>query len=158
MWPSKTIVFFVMSLAAIAAFGWDEFGPLGNARREHPEFFSKDAVHSVELDGVRYYVFTGDSKAVKGVSDAELYREAALNARANLLRHVTGGAKRVRAEVSGIVTAYQFADGRSRRVVCLVPVESVTVTEATAYSGTDGVRRYGADAICSHKPTRTGTV
>ncbi len=114
---------------ALEVGAWDELGPLDKARRAHPEFFRKGAVNQVEIDGEMYWVFTGDGTKEGGrfTSDAEAYREAALEARRNLLRHVADCASHVDAEVSGIVTAYRFAEGKSRRVVCLVPVENVAL-------------------------------
>lgn len=106
---------------------WDELGPLPKARGAHPEFFQKGAVREVEIEGVPYWIFTGDSLGGSSLPDAEAYREAALDARRNLLRHLTGGAARIEAEASGIATAYRFADGKTRRVVCLVPVENVSI-------------------------------
>ena len=85
------------------------------------------------MDGAEHWVFTGDSDlrdGFEGLSDTERYAEAALDARRNLLRHVTGGSRNATAEVSGIVVAYRFADGTARRVVCLVPVENVRVVSA----------------------------
>ena len=121
--------------AAFPARAWDELGPLAEARRTHPAFFAKGAVHQTEVDGEVYWVFTGDSDQRDGfasLSDTERYAEATLDARRNLLRHVTGGARNVTAEVSGIVVAYRFAEGPARRVVCLVPVEKVRVVSASA--------------------------
>ena len=114
---------------ALVAGAWDELGPLSSARRAHPEYFKKGAVHRVELDGVGYWIFAGDSDRRDGFSvltDTERYAEAALDARRNLLRYVAG-VSNVTAEVSGIVTAYRLSDGSARRVVCLVPVENVVV-------------------------------
>ena len=85
------------------------------------------------MDGAEHWVFTGDSDlrdGFEGLSDTERYAEAALDARRNLLRHVTGGSRNATAEVSGIVVAYRFADGTARRVVCLVPVENIRVVSA----------------------------
>ena len=124
----------VLFAAAPAVRAWDELGSLNEARRAHPEFFAKNAVHRVEVDGVEYWAFTGDSDSTdgfNGLSDTERYAEAALDARRNLLRHVTGGSKRITAEVSGIVVAYRFAEGPERRVVCLVPVENVHIVTAS---------------------------
>ena len=124
---------FVLFLASPAARAWDELGPLAEARRAHPAFFAKGAVHRTEVDGAEHWVFTGDSDlrdGFEGLSDTERYAEAALDARRNLLRHVTGGSRNATAEVSGIVVAYRFADGTARRVVCLVPVENIRVVSA----------------------------
>lgn len=126
-------VLLALCAAAPAARAWDELGPLDEARDAHPEFFGKDAVHRVEVDGVDHWVFAGDSDLRDGfedLSDTERYAEAALAARRNLLFRVTGGSRNATAEVSGIVVAYRFPDGTARRVVCLVPVENVLVTSA----------------------------
>ncbi len=136
MQPSSAFrsVALLVLVAAVPARAWDELGPLAEARRTHPVFFAKGAVHRTEVDGEVYWVFTGDSDQRDGfasLSDTERYAEAALDARRNLLRHVTGGARNVTAEVSGIVVAYRFADGPARRVVCLVPVEKVRVVSAS---------------------------
>lgn len=118
---------------AFEAGAWDELGPLPQARGDHPEFFRAGAVNEVELNGERYWIFTGDGVREGGVatSDAEAYRVAALDARRNLLRHLSGNAPHVDAEVSGITTAYSFAEGNARRVVCLVPVENVSIRTNT---------------------------
>ena len=113
MQPSSAfrIVALLVLSAAIPVRAWDELGPLEKARREHPAFFAKGAVHQTEVDGEEYWVFTGDSDQRDGfasLSDTERYAEAALDARRNLLRHVTGGSKNATAKVSGIVVAYRL--------------------------------------------------
>jgi hypothetical protein len=136
--PTSTAFPLVALLVLVAAFparAWDELGTLEEARRAHPALFRKGAVSRIEVDGVEHWAFSGDSDRRDGfpvLSDTERYAEAALDARRNLLRHVTGGARNVTAEASGIVVAYRFPDGPARRVVCLVPVENVRVISAAA--------------------------
>lgn len=133
--PAFHIVAQLVLAAAIPACAWDELGPIAEARRAHPGLFRKGAVSQIEVDGVEYWAFAGDSDQRDGftsLSDTERYAEAALDARRNLLRHVTGGAKNVTAEVSNIVVAYRFADGLARRVICLVPMEKVRVLSANS--------------------------
>lgn len=131
MKSSATVAFFAFLTLAAAfnAAAWDELGPMKKVRREHPEYFEKGAVHEVEVDGESYWLFTGDGIRERKLfgGDAEAYREAALDARRNLVRHLTGDAPSAKAEVSGIVTAYRISEGSVRRVVCLVPKENVVI-------------------------------
>ncbi len=131
MKSSATVAFFAFLTLAAAfdAVAWDELGPLKKVRREHPEYFEKGAVHEVEVDGESYWLFTGDGTRERKLfgGDSEAYREAALDARRNLVRHLTGNAPSGQAEVSGIVTAYRISEGSVRRVVCLVPKENVVI-------------------------------
>ncbi len=128
---SLTVAFFAFLTLAAAfdAAAWDELGSLKKVRREHPEYFEKGAVHEVEVDGEACWLFTGDGIRERKLfgGDSEAYREAALDARRNLVRHLTGDAPSAKAEVSGIVTAYRISEGSVRRVVCLVPKENVSV-------------------------------
>ena len=128
---SATVAFsaFLALAAAFDAAAWDELGPLKNVRREHPEYFEKGVVHEVEVDGVPHWLFTGDGVREWRLfgADSEAYREAALDAKRNLVRHLAGGAPNATAEVSGIVTAYRISEGSARRVVCLVPKENVSI-------------------------------
>ena len=131
MKSSATVAFFAVFALAVAfnAAAWDELGPLRQVRREHPEYFEKGAVHEVEVEGESHWLFTGDGIREWRLfgGDAEAYREAALDARRNLVRHITGNAPSAKVEMSGIVTAYRISDGSTRRVVCLVPKENVSV-------------------------------
>ena len=135
MKSSATVAFFAFLVLAAAfdAAAWDELGPLKKVRREHPEYFEKGAVHEVEMDGEPYWIFTGDGVRERKLfgADSEAYREAALDARRNLVRHLTGDAPSAKAEVSGIVTAYRISEGSIRRVVCLVPKENVVIVSST---------------------------
>lgn len=135
MKSSTTVAFFAIFILAVAfdASAWDELGPLKQVRREHPEYLEKGAVHEVEVDGEPHWLFTGDGIRERRFfgGEAEAYREAALDARRNLVRHLTGNAPSAKVEVSGIVTAYRIPDGSVRRVVCLVPKENVHVVSPT---------------------------
>ncbi len=135
MKSSATVAFFAFLVLAAAfdAAAWDELGPLKKVRREHPEYFEKGAVHEVEVEGEPYWIFTGDGTRERKLfgADSEAYREAALDARRNLVRHLTGDAPSAKAEVSGIVTAYRISEGSVRRVVCLVPKENVVIVSST---------------------------
>jgi hypothetical protein len=158
MKSSASIALYAFLIHAVAfdASAWNELGPLEQVRREHPEYFGKGAVHEVEVDGESYWLFTGDGIRERKLlgTDSEAYREAALDARRNLLRHLTGNVQGAKAEVSGIVTAYRLSDGLIRRVVCLVPKENVSVV-SPAPATPPAVQQGGTTNAAVSKATET---
>ena len=60
--------------------------------------------------------------------DSELYQEAELNAKKNLLAFLSKGKSEVEVRISRGRKLYQFAEGNIRRVVCFVDKKDVSVS------------------------------
>lgn len=110
----------------------DELGPIETARKAYPDAFAPGMVAEVDCGGVRCYAFAGEAEQCfsgkYAESEAELFEEATLDAKARFFAVLGKGDPGAVITMGGLRTAYQYTDGAFRRVVCVVPAESVSVS------------------------------
>ena len=122
--------------AAWAAESANELGLLPEAQKRHPAVFVAGNVLPYVIDGVSGYTYAGEAEQcfAGGVAetDAELYQEARLDAKGNLLRYLKKERPSCEISMSGEMVMYQYAEGNVRRVVCFVAKESVLFREKSS--------------------------
>lgn len=120
------------AFAAVNAFGINDLGALEIAKKNHPAIFISENVLEYTVSGVVGYIYNGEAeKCFSGdvaEKDSELYQEAELNAKKNLLAFLSKGESEVEVRISRGRKLYQFAEGNIRRVVCFVDKKDVSVS------------------------------
>lgn len=120
--------------AALAANAADELGPLPEARKRHPAVFVCGNVVPYTVSGKDGYAFAGEAEQSfagdLAESDAELYQEARLAARGNLVNFIKKKHPDCSVSMSGSLVMYQFPEGKLRRVVCFVEKSSIQISKA----------------------------
>ena len=90
----------------------------------------------VDRAGEAFYAFAGAAESFFegefAESDAELYEEATLDAKARFYEWMAKGAPTLSFSLSGLRIAYRWADGAMRYVVCVVPRRNVKTPQATS--------------------------
>lgn len=108
----------------------DELGPIADAKAAWPEAFVPGNLVEASFGGTVFYAFAGEAEQFfsgkYAEPDSELYEEAVLDAKARLFESLSKGDPDASVSMSGLRTAYKFADGAFRRVVCVVPRDSVS--------------------------------
>ena len=126
----------VLLLAADVASALNDLGPLAEARAVWPDAFVPGKVTAVDFAGETFYAFAGEAESFFSgefaESDAELYEEATLDAKARLYGTLSEGDKSRSVALSGLRIAYRWADGPMRRVVCIVPRQNVNVSPSVS--------------------------
>ena len=122
----------VLALTASAAFARDDLGSFADARAAWPDAFVPGKVAIVDFAGEGFYAFAGEAESFfpgeMAESDAELYEEATLDAKARFYATMSGGDASRTISLSGLRVAYRWAEGPLRRVVCVVPRRNVAVS------------------------------
>lgn len=118
------------TFAALAA---NELGTLTEAHKHHPAVFVSGNVLPYTVSGVEGYTYIGEAEQYftgnQAESDSELYQEACLDAKGNLLRYLRKGRPACQVALSGAIVMYQYVEGKMRYVVCFVPKDSVVIKE-----------------------------
>ena len=124
-----TFLVFGLPLAILAK---NELGTIESAQQNYPDAFAPGKVLEVDHDGKSWYAFAGEAEQCfsgkYAESETELFDEATLDAKSNFLSILSHGDSKAKVTMSGLRIAYQYADGAFRRVVCMVPVDSVSVS------------------------------
>ena len=125
-------VCFIMSGASCLAI--NELGTLEVAKKNCPAIFVPGNVLEYSIEDVSGYVFNGEAERCfdgdMAEKDAELYQEAALDAKANLhkfLKKKTGASS---VQVSGAVKLYEYPEGKMRRVVLFAAKKNIVASLA----------------------------
>lgn len=126
----------VLVLVAFATFAKDDLGPFADARSSWPEAFVPGNVAAVDLAGEALYAFAGEAESFFegefAESDAELYEEATLDAKARFYETMSGGDVSRSVSLSGLRVAYRWAEGPMRRVVCVVARRNVQASPSVS--------------------------
>lgn len=154
--------FFALSTlcTTFAAFAADELGTLSEARKHHPAVFVSGNVLPYTISGVEGYTCTGEAEQYftgkQAETDSELYQEARLDAKGNLLKYLKKERPACEATLSGVRVMYQYADGKMRYVVCFVPKTSVLIKEPKQEvfkeTGAQEASQSGSEASSVEKP------
>lgn len=119
--------------AALVAVAANELGPLPDAQKRHPAVFVSGNVLPYVIAGVEGYTYAGEAEQCfaggMAETDAELYQEARLDAKGNLLRFLKKERPSCEISMSGGIVMYQYPEGKIRRVVCFVAKEAVSFRE-----------------------------
>lgn len=131
------VVFPLTVCIAALSYGMDELGPLDDARKSHPAIFVEGNVLKYTVGGESGYICNGSAEQFfagdQAESNADLYREASLDARGNLIRHLKKGVDgTVEIRLSGMRKIYEYSEGKIRRVVCFVAERNVSVVKLPA--------------------------
>lgn len=122
----------VLVLAASIVFAKDDLGPFADARSTWPDAFRPGKLASIDLANEALYAFAGEAESFFSgefaESDAELYEEATLDAKARFYETMSEGDPSLSVTFSGLRVAYRWAEGPMRRVVCIVPRRNVKVS------------------------------
>ena len=120
---------FVVLLTAIDVFALNELGSLEDAKRKHPAVFVPGNVMEYVISEEEGYVYSGESEKCFSGSmsekDSELYQEAELEAKKNLLTFFSDRKPGYEAIIRGGRKIYEYPDGNMRRVVFFVKKDSV---------------------------------
>lgn len=140
---------------AASSYGGGELGPLDGARKSHPAIFVEGNVLKYTVGGKNGYVCNGSAEQCfvggQAESDAELYREASLDARRNLIRFLKKGLDgTVEIRLSGMRKLYEYPEGKIRRVICFVEDGNVSVVELPEVG--KGVPAVKQQIIAEHAP------
>lgn len=102
----------------------NDLGTLDQARAEHPAVFVPGNVLAYTIAGVQGYVFNGEAErcftGTLAESDADLYREAVLDAKKNLRNYLAKRTPSSAYQLSAVRKLYEYTDGKMRRVVLFV--------------------------------------
>ena len=139
-------LFAAISLCMLT-FAIDEFGSLDAARKEHPAIFVPGNVLEYSVGDVPGYVFNGEAERFfeggMAESDSELYQEAVLDAKSNLLKFLKQKSKIDSLQMKGVVKLYEYSEGKMRRVVLFVAKKDVSMclSQSVCLSQENAVRR-----------------
>jgi len=126
----------VLVLVASATFAKDDLGPFADARSSWPDAFVPGKVATVDLAGEALYAFAGEAESFfdgeLAESNAELYEEATLDAKARFYETMSEGDTSRSVSLSGLRVAYRWTEGPMRRVVCVVPRRNVKVSPSVS--------------------------
>ncbi|MBQ6102432.1 MAG: hypothetical protein IJL06_02050, partial [Kiritimatiellae bacterium] len=126
----------LLALAASAVSAKDDLGSFADARSAWPDAFVPGKTATVDLAGEALYAFAGEAESFFdgefAESDAELYEEATLDAKARFYETMSGGDASRSVSLSGLRVAYRWAEGSMRRVVCVVPRRNVKVSPSVS--------------------------
>ena len=121
----------LLLLLSNSAFALNDLGSLDDARKNHPAIFVSGNVLEYTINKVNGYVYNGDAKQMFEGSgrngDAQLYRKAELDAKANLCKFLTKNDTTLSVQMSGSRKLYEFVEGKMRRVVLFVAKQDVSV-------------------------------
>lgn len=121
----------ILALGASIGFSKDDLGPFADARRTWPEAFVPGKFSVANHAGEELYAFAGEAESFFtgefAESDAELFEEATLDAKARFLKTMTKDDPARSIVLSGLRVAYRWAEGPLRRVVCVVLKKNVSV-------------------------------
>lgn len=127
----RCILGLTMMGATFAAFAANELGSLSEARKHYPAVFVSGNVLPYTVAGVEGYTYVGEAEQYftgnQAESDAELYQEACLDAKGNLLAYLKKSHPSCEITLSGATVMYQYAEGKMRYVVCFVPKDAVLI-------------------------------
>lgn len=129
----RCVLALLAALPALAANAADELGSLSEARKRHPAVFVCGNVVPYTVSGKDGYAFAGEAEQSfagdLAESDAELYQEARLAAKGNLVNFIKKKHPDCSVSMSGSFVMYQFPEGKLRRVVCFVEKDSVQISQ-----------------------------
>ena len=118
-------------LLSNSAFALNDLGSLDDARKNHPAIFVSGNVLEYTINKINGYVYNGEAKQMfEGVGrngDAQLYRKAELDAKANLCKFLTKNDTTLSVQMSGSRKLYEFVEGKMRRVILFVAKQDVSV-------------------------------
>lgn len=116
---------------SITAFAINDFGPLEKARKNHPAIFVPGNVIEYTIGNEIGYVYNGEAEKYfegeLGESDANLFREASLDAKKNLYNFLVKDDRSLEVQMSGARKLYEFVESKMRRVVFFVRKDRVSV-------------------------------
>lgn len=128
-------ILFTLVIMCIATSGWglNDLGSLSEAKKTHPSIFVPGNVLKYTVSGVKGYVYNGESeKCFTGdmaEKDSELYQEAVLDAKRNLITFLCKQNSNAEISISGAIKLYEYPEGNMRRVICFVKEDMVSVNE-----------------------------
>lgn len=122
-------------ITCIATSGWgvNDLGALSEAMKTHPAIFIPGNVLKYTISGAKGFVYNGESeKCFSGdmaEKDSELYQEAVLDAKRNLIAFLCKQNPNAEISISGAIKLYEYPEENMRRVICFVKEDMVSVNE-----------------------------
>ncbi len=111
----------------------NELGTLSQARKAHEAVFVPGNVLTYEIAGTWGYVFNGEAENLfsgkMSEKDSDLYREALLDAKKNLLIWLKKRYPGKGFSFGECVKLYEYPEGNMRRVVCFIKRTNVSKRE-----------------------------
>jgi len=111
------------------------FGDLNSAKKKYPDIFIPKNVVEMKYQGTQCYVFNGMAEQYfsgeLAETDAELHREAEMDAKCNLYSFLSKGNSHIVISVSGIHSVFTYKEGKFYHAVFVVPKENVSIKTKT---------------------------
>ena len=122
-----TLSLFIIVTCALCA----DFDNLENTKKKHPDFFVPGNVVKFEYRNEMCYIFNGHAEQLFdgdfAETDAELAKEAELDAKQNLYLFLTKGDKELTVTMSAATIVFSYKDKNIYGKIMAVPVKNVTV-------------------------------
>lgn len=153
-------ILFTLVIMCIATRGWglNDLGSLSEAKKTHPSIFVPGNVLQYTVSGVKGYVYNGESeKCFTGdmaEKDSELYQEAVLDAKRNLITFLCKQNPNAEITIRGAEKIYQYPEENMRRVVCFVKEDMVLIKARSAKRITEASEELKVSIINTNQPTQ----
>lgn len=151
---------FTLAIMFIATKGWglNDLGTISEAKKTHPAIFIPGNVLKYTVSGVKGYVYNGESeKCFSGdmaEKDSELYQEAVLDAKRNLIVFLCKQNPNAEISIQGAVKLYEYPEENMRRVVCFVKEDMVSIKGKSAKRITEASKELKVSIVNTNKPTQ----
>lgn len=130
---ARCLLAILLLALALPSVALEELGVLAEAQRAHPAAFIPGNVLPYTLNDVPGYLFNGEAEQCftgdLSESDAELYREALADAKANLANFFAQKVPGKTLTLRAVRKLYAYPEGKMRRVVCFVAEGDVAFLE-----------------------------
>lgn len=147
-------------ITSIATSGWgvNDLGALSEAMKTHPAIFIPGNVLKYTISGAKGFVYNGESeKCFSGdmaEKDSELYQEAVLDAKRNLIAFLCKQNPSAEISISGAVKLYEYPEENMRRVVCFVKEDMVSIKARSAKRITEASEELKVSIINTNQLTQ----
>lgn len=151
---------FTLAIMCIATKGWglNDLGTISEAKKTHPAIFIPGNVLKYTVSGVKGYVYNGESeKCFSGdmaEKDSELYQEAVLDAKRNLIVFLCKQNPNAEISIQGAVKLYEYPEENMRRVVCFVKEDMVSIKGKSAKGITEASKELKVSIVNTNKPAQ----
>ncbi len=134
----KTILILMIASFSFNAWALNELGALADAQKNHPSVFVPNSVLTYQINNIWGYVFSGeaerDFKDKLAEPDSDLFREALLHAKRNLLNYFIKKDDSLGYSMSACTILYQYIQGNSYRVIWFVERKNIEKFERMSES------------------------
>ena len=153
-------ILLTLGITCITTSGWglNDLGTLSDAKKTHPAIFIPGNVLKYTVSGAKGYVYNGESeKCFSGdiaEKDSELYQEAVLDAKRNLIAFLRKQNPNAEVTISGAEKLYEYPEENMRRVVCFVEEDMVSINERSIQRTIKASEERKVSVINTNEPIR----